>query len=329
MIAAVRTVLLSVSLAALAGCAASMRVSTDTPPAAAPAVISGAPARDDLDAVLWMQTATEWEALSRQAFRAAREQLKVAVEHLQFLQGMGGAQQAGKAGAAPYLANTYEAAAKRQQQWNALVEEERTRDEPLEPLAVIVDVDETVLDNSPYQARRLFADGDYEEQSWNAWVDERRARAMPGAVEFAQYAAKQGVAIYYVTNRRVHLRDATADNLRAVGFPVPDDNSTVMTRDDASGWVREKGSRRSLVDRTHRVVLLIGDNLGDFLDGVSADNAVRAKRTEPYREWWGERWIVLPNPAYGSWEEAVVLFCKDPAHARDARACKRGWLRTD
>ena len=235
----------------------------------------------------------------------------------------------GPSGAAPFLANTYEAAARRQQQWNAVVESERTRDDPLEPLAVIVDVDETVLDNSPYQARRLFADGDYEDKSWDAWVNERRARAMPGAAEFAQYAAKQGVTVFYVTNRRSHLREATADNLRATGFPVPDDNATVMTRDDARGWVREKGSRRSLVDRTHRVVLLVGDNLGDFLDGVSADNAARSTRVEPYRDCWGERWFMLPNPAYGSWEEAVVRFCKDPAHAVDARACKRGWLRTE
>lgn len=323
-----RTVLLGL-VCGLSACSASMRVSTESEDAKAPqAAAETTPARDDLNALLWMQTATEWEALCRQAFRVAQDQLRVAVEHLQFVQSMRGTAPARNA-AAPYLANTFEAAAARQQSWNALVESERTRDDPLEPLAVIVDVDETVLDNTSYQVRRLAAGDAFGEQTWDAWSNERRARALPGAAEFAQFAAKHGVAIFYVTNRMSHLRDATADNLRSEGFPVPDDDATVLTREDARGWTRDKGTRRSLVDDSHRVVLLLGDNLGDFIDGVSVDNAARAALVEPYRAWWGERWIMLPNPAYGSWEGAVTKFCKDPAQIGDARACKVGWLRMD
>ena len=103
--------------------------------------------------------------------------------------------------------------------------------------------------------------------------------------------------------------------------------STVLTRDDARGWTREKGSRRREIDRTHRVVMLVGDNLGDFLGGVSADNATRAGLVAPYEGWWGERWFMLPNPAYGSWEGAVTRDCTDPAAAKDPRACKHANLR--
>jgi len=130
-----------------------------------------------------------------------------------------------------------------------------------------------------------------------------------------------------VTNRSFPLRQATIDNLRAAGFPLAADASNVMTIDESRGWTGDKTIRRREIDRTHRVVLLIGDNLADFLGGVGADNATRAGLVAPYEAWWGERWFMLPNPAYGSWESAATRYCTDPAIAKDPRACKHANLR--
>ncbi len=319
------TIAALVTLSLAACTAASPR--TDTPAPAAASAASAAPAHDNLNAVAWMQSATEWRALSQQTFAGAAVALGAAVEHLALLESM--SPEPG-APANALISNTYASAARHQTSWNALVPAEREGgDDPHEPLAVIVDVDETVLDNTPYQARQI-RDDEYafEDASWEAWVGERRARPLPGAVAFAKQAAAWGVTIFYVTNRSAAGRESTIANLRTAGFPVAHDAANVMTIDESRGWTSDKSIRRRAVDRTHRVVLLIGDNLGDFLGGINADNATRTRLVADYEAWWGQRWFMLPNPAYGSWESALTRDCAaDPALAADLRACKHAELR--
>src|SRR5690606_11199373 len=134
------------------------------------------------------------------------------------------------------------------------------------PPAVIVDVDETVLDNSYYQARMIRDNTAYSEATWGPWVMEARATAIPGAREFAGYAAKKGVTIFYVTNRMSNLEEATRRNLAAEGFPLSTGVDTVLTRGERKEWsASAKGPRRAHVASTHRILLLIGDDLGDFV----------------------------------------------------------------
>ena len=267
---------------------------------------------DQLYALAWMQTSTEYQVLVAGTYATAKMQLVGLVSS----RALGGAL---AQTSAPTMSMTGR---------NALVPADRVNDTPDDPLAIVVDVDETVLDNTPYQATLILENKVYEEPSWDAWCNLRAAKAMPGAVDFAQFAAHNGITMFYVTNRKSHLRDATADNLRAQGFPVPDDNSTVLPRDDARGWTKDKGSRRQFIDEKYRVVMMLGDNLGDFMDGVYADNATRARVIAPVQNWWGERWFMLPNPDYGSWVDATTKYCRDPAQASDPRACMSGWLRT-
>ena len=314
-------------LLVLAACANSARRETPAPAEPDGHAASALAAHDNLNAVAWMQTATEWQALSRQAFRAAERSVDDAVEHRKLLESLNPEPESPPNA---LISNTYRAAAAHQKHWNALVPAERTHDDPHEPLAVIVDVDETVLDNTPYQAR-LVRDGHpgFDESSWSAWVQERKARPLPGALEFARSVDAKGVTMFYVTNRSAADREATVDNLRAAGFPLPQDGATVMVIDESRGWNGDKAIRRREIDRTHRVVALIGDNLGDFLGGVSADNAQRATLVAPHASWWGERWFMVPNPAYGSWESAITRWCSDPAAKDDPRACKHSHLRYD
>ncbi|HEX6188002.1 MAG TPA: 5'-nucleotidase, lipoprotein e(P4) family [Pyrinomonadaceae bacterium] len=168
--------------------------------------------------------------------------------------------------------------------------------------AVIVDVDETVLDNSPYQAMTVKTRTAYESKSWLAWCEKAQAAAIPGAVEFLRYAHSRGVRVFYVTNRRESEKQCTAQNLKKVGFPDVSD-ATVLVRTDVSS----KQPRRDAVGRKHRVVLLMGDNLNDFAEIFEKSKTIdsRFSATNLNKSNFGTRFIVLPNVMYGAWEEAI------------------------
>jgi acid phosphatase len=226
-----------------------------------------ADAADDLTGVLWMQTAAEYRATCLQTFGAARRALDAA------------------------LADP---------KWTAAVEQSDPADKPP---AIIVDVDETVLDNTPYNARLIAGGQTFSLDTWAEWVRETSARALPGATAFLDYVASRDVTVFYVTNRAAELEDATRQNLRALGFPLGTDAvDTVLTRNDHDTAGSEKSPRRHRVARTHRVLLMLGDDLGDFLRGArDAPLEERARLVEDYREYWGQRWFVFANPIYGSW----------------------------
>lgn len=169
------------------------------------------------------------------------------------------------------------------------------------PPAIILDVDETVLDNSAYNARNI-EDGDvFRAATWTAWVNESVAPSVPGAVEFIQHAQGKGVEVFLVTNRRDQHRAGTLKNLKGVGLEVPDDH--LLLRNDEEGRGGDKVSRRAMVARDYRIVLLIGDNIADLCAGVAGEPTdlamtVAAEKQEKF----GDGWVMLPNPMYGGWE---------------------------
>lgn len=267
--------------------------------AAAPAAASANPAHDNLNAVAWVQTSVEYRALSEQTYRAAADHLDAALK---------------------------------EKHWDALVPEERgyTLDESratgLKP-AVVMDVDETVLDNSPYQARLVRDGADYDEVSWAQWVAEKKAKPVPGVVDFARAATAKGVTVLYISNRAVHLEQATLANLKAVGLPVDEGVflglGTVVEGCEQHG--SEKNCRRRLAGQKYRVLMQFGDQIGDFVQVVANTREGRDQLYGEYHDWFGERWWMLPNPTYGSWEPA--LFNNDWAQSKDARRqAKRGAL---
>jgi acid phosphatase len=199
--------------------------------------------------------------------------------------------------------------------WTAAIEQ--TGDASKLPPAVVVDVDETVLDNSYYQARMVRDNTAYSSATWDPWVMEAKATAIPGAREFAQYAHARGVTIFYVTNRTANLEEATRTNLAAEQFPLSTDVDTVLTRGERPEWsASAKGPRRTHVAATHRILLLVGDDLGDFVVDAAGTPEERRGRTRMHEGWWGRRWIMLPNPTYGSWERAIIGNAADQLEAR-------------
>lgn len=295
------TRLVAVFLAALlSACAASpQRQPTPVAPphevaaAVAPAPQPAGPAPDDnLNAVVWTQTAVEHDLIYREVFRDAGEKLLRALKD-------------------PH--------------WDALPKSERKGAlKGLKP-AVIVDIDETVLDNSPYQARLVRDGNEYNEATWAAWCHEKAAKPLPGALEFAKLAASHGVTVFYLSNRAQDLNEVTLDNLRSAGFPLlAGDASFLGLGTLAEGCEQigtEKGCRRGLVGRKYRVLLQFGDQIGDFLDVLANTPDGRRAAIEPYLDWIGERWFVLPNPTYGSWEPA--LFNNDWTLPREQRRQKK------
>lgn len=247
-----------------------------TPAAAAPsAVPAESLPHDNLNAVLWMQRSAEYAAVAQTVYRGAADTLQAALA---------------------------------ENKWDALVPEERGNPVQGLPPAVVLDVDETVLDNSPYQARLVRDGTEYDEVSWDRWVAEKKARAVPGVVDFARAAAAKGVTLLYISNRAVHLKDATIANLRAVGLPVQDEDvflglGTVVEGCEQDG--SEKNCRRRLAGQKYRVLMQFGDQLGDFVQIEANTPDARAALLDEYRDWFGERWFMLPNPSYGSWEPAV------------------------
>jgi acid phosphatase len=192
----------------------------------------------------------------------------------------------------------------RDRAWTAATEQVNQKFRNLPP-AVIMDVDETVLDNSPMQARLVIDHKQDDNAMWDRWITDAVARPLPGALEFARYAERRGVTIFYVTNRSASAKAATRKNLQSAGFPLSDRIDTLYCRGEKPEWTGDKSTRRAAVAAHYRILLLFGDDLNDFIPVVGDSVGSRRSRAESYREYWGSKWIVLPNPMYGTWENAL------------------------
>lgn len=245
--------------------AGASRESSANPPAGAPR-----DTHENLHAVLWMQQSAEYRAAAIGAYARAQLLLDRALEQPQHTAAL---EQAGQ---------------------------------PLPmPTAVVLDVDETVLDNSPYQAeqvRRRAAS--FNPSLWTQWVTKANAAPIPGVADFLAHARDRGVKAVFVTNRdSLTEKTATIENLRRHGFDATAEN--VLCAGER-GWTRDKRVRRDYVAKQYRILLLVGDDLGDFVTVQGLDTSQRAALIDRYAAFWRDRWVIIPNPAYGSWEAAVA-----------------------
>ncbi len=290
-----RIPLVACAVLALAGCAAIR------PPAQSPtrAPAANPPTDDRLDALLWAQNAAEHDLVYLEIYRDAQSKLLRALHD---------------------------------RNWDALPREDRSGPARQLKPAIILDIDETVLDNSPYEARLIREHRAFDEAGWRKWCEEAAARPLPGALALTRFAAAHGIDVYYLSNRDRSLDAVTLKNLRDAGFPVTTANAFLGAGTPVPGCTQvhaaDKTCRRRLIGRTHRVLMQFGDQLGDFVSLGDGSLAARGAAIGPYRNWIGERWFVLPNPMYGSWESA--LYGNDRALTPDQqRARKLEHLRVD
>lgn len=176
-----------------------------------------------------------------------------------------------------------------------------SKEERKKTRAVVVDIDETVLDNSPQQAYLIKNRLPFNMPDWIDWGEKRVAKAIPGAVDFLKYANQKGVRVFYVSNRAASQKQATMDNLKAVGFPDVSDETLLLQTAESN-----KEVRRKIVLEKHRIVLLAGDNLNDFAENFEKKSvADRFAETEKDKNLFGSKYIVLPNAMYGAWENSI------------------------
>lgn len=257
-------------LTTLAGC--------QSVPAASSAAMPSVPVKQPtpvayamVDAVLWTQTAAESRGVSLQAYATARRMLDQALGD---------------------------------PSWTAATEQ--TGSFETLPPAIILDVDETVADNSSYQAGLIQSEEVFNEPKFSEWFRQGNAGAIAGSLAFTQYAMERGVTVFFVTNKPMTEEAATRALLVSLGFPIDETVDTVLLPGEDGSTSRDKSLRRAIVASRYRVLLLVGDDLNDFVSAprhpVSERNAFAAK----YDSYWGTKWILLANPMYGSWEGAVL-----------------------
>ena len=242
-----------------------------------------------LNSALWIQGSAEYPVVTTQAFELAKLRLE---------QGL------------------------TDRTWSAALEQ-TTGYEALPP-AVILDVDETVLDNAPFQSLLINRDMTFDVELWRAWVRRGEATAVPGAKDFVSYARRRGVAVFYVTNRT--LETPTLDNLRRTVDPAVEAED-LLVQFERPQWGPNKRSRRTAIAVTHHILLLIGDDYNDFADLGRAPPASRVKQSKAHTARWGKQWIALPNPLYGSFERALYDYQLERTQ-RERTASKYRQLRT-
>ncbi|NNC76750.1 MAG: hypothetical protein HKN77_02235 [Woeseiaceae bacterium] len=227
----------------------------------------------------WVKHAAEYRAITRQVYSVATRDLP------------------------RFIADT---------SWNALPQQ---RDAATLPPAVILDVDETVVSNVDFQLTLV---PPFTNEKHDTWNRENKSTPVEGVKEFVEAARELGVTVFFVTNRPCRAkrdiedpcpqRQTTIDDIREIGIETDADHVFLS---EERGWTREKLSRRLHVAGTHRVIMLFGDDYGDFVEcsrsspaapcTTAATRASRAVALDTYNHYWGNGWYFLPNPMHGSW----------------------------
>lgn len=172
------------------------------------------------------------------------------------------------------------------------------------PKAIVTDIDETVLDNSPHDMTEALDGKDFDLKTWKTWTAKAAADTICGAGSFLKYAAAKGVEVFYITNRDEDERAGTLKNLQKFNLPNADSEHLLLKQ-----GVSSKEIRRKQVLQNHEIILFLGDNLSDFsalFDKKQYDE--RLRNTQQNAAEFGKRFIVLPNVAYGDWEGALYRY---------------------
>ena len=207
-----------------------------------------------------------------------------------------------------YLRTAAEARAMRYQAFNnakRIVDDDLASGKPGKR-AVVVDVDETILCNAPLWAAVASSDRPYGELE-DEWRKAAQAPATAGSVEFLNHAVSKGVDVFYISNRKHKYLDVTMANLRKAGFPQINPSHVMLRKK-----TRNKDARRARVEKTHRIVLFMGDAIEDYVgEGLDKSVAQRKELVEKIKADLGRRFVVMPNPAQGHWLHAVNRYRTD------------------
>jgi 5'-nucleotidase (lipoprotein e(P4) family) len=227
-------------------------------------------ALEKLDSSLWVSTSGEYAACARQTYNSATEKLELAL---------------------------------RDKTWTASTEQfEHGKYHDLPP-AVIVNLDETVWNNTPYEARLILWYALFDYDQYSAWADEASCPLIPGAKQFLERASDRDVAIFYLSPRGENMRDGTINNLRKLELPYDPPKDQLLLGGE---WANHK--KREEVGEKYRILLIVSDYLGDFMHNTETEPAKRREMAERYADNWGLKWFVVANPMYGHWDYSLYQF---------------------
>ena len=228
-----------------------------------------APQDDNLNATLWRENSVEYKANTLGMYQLARIRLDEALAD---------------------------------KSWTAATEQTGAFQDL--PPAIILDADETVIDNGGYESWLVVAHKEFSGKTWGAWVAAAEAKAVPGALDFTKYADSKGVKVFYVTNRAASTEKDTRENMQKLGYPMGGNVDTFLMQNGKPDWGSAKGTRRAVITKDYRVLLNIGDNFGDFDDRYRTSAAERQTAFDSDMAYWGRQWLMIANPTYGSFDTA-------------------------
>jgi acid phosphatase len=228
-----------------------------------------------VDAILWQTTSAEYHVLAKSVYTTATAHLERALAD---------------------------------RQWTALPEQNQNFQQL--PPAIIMDIDETVLDTGRFQSQLVKNRQRFSTAVWRDWMTHNDPPAVPGALNFIAFAQTRGATVFFITNRDQSTEVATRRHLTAAGITLPPDIDTVLSANEQPEWGVDKGSRRRFVAQSYRVLMVFGDDLGDFISEYRNPPQVRIQDALKH-DFWGTRWFMLPNPMYGSWEGSLYGYRSD------------------
>lgn len=168
--------------------------------------------------------------------------------------------------------------------------------------AIVLDIDETILDNSEYYALHANSSNHL---SRNEFYSKAESKALPGAIDFLDYADDRGVDIYYISDRKDKLENPTIENLEEVDAPQAKESHVLLGSEEELDQNMPKRERRQKVKQNHDIVLYFGDSLTDFPGFTKSPIKQRNQKTKDMQDEFGDKFISFPNPMYGNWEDAM------------------------
>jgi len=172
------------------------------------------------------------------------------------------------------------------------------------PLAVITDVDDTILHARSYWGHMIEQNKEFfDDAIWDEWLPHNLVTAAPGSIEFFEYCKERGVEVFYVTSRDQGERtfEFAIEQLRHLEFPFADGQHLYVFRETSN-----KSPAREKIEQSHKIALMLGDNLNDYRrDYYVKDVDERMALMERDRDHWGRDFILLPNPTDGHWVRAI------------------------
>lgn len=170
-------------------------------------------------------------------------------------------------------------------------------------LAVVVDIDETILDNSPYEGYLIKNQMAFTPETWQHWVNKAKADLLPGSRDFLTKVEQSGIEIFYISNRSMEDLEPTMQNLRMHELPFIDPGHIMLKTDLSS-----KTDRKKVIQESYKIILSVGDQYSDFDSEGYALNFEVGMEQANYQlaDSVLNHFVLLPNPMYGEFEKMIA-----------------------